>query len=304
MTTILGLLSIVAIAAAIVLVVQLARAGRLRPQVLVGLAVVCAVGLFFMIITDWPTEALSEFWRDHSVVSATATAVLLVGIGFLAFEAVDMHHQELLNNSLTAAGLGGLVDHLVDIDITLSLVQRGSPPDDQRWPGWGQADKPLRWLRADRELLARGTEGEPRPGDPRADQPPVVLPETDIAWRLDLVNEAVRRAMAAMRDWSPVLGRSRLGLRILIKLGGLRMRLLELAESLQDGDLSKAARHLWALRVECSDMALNMEYASGVRSPRPEVLTAPVTGTAWTVPSANDRTVRQKEARRRLLEHS
>jgi hypothetical protein len=130
MITGIGLLAIGAAAAGIAYVVLLARRGQLGPVVLTALSVLCAIVLLAMLITDWPTEALSEFWRDHSVISATASAVLLVGVGFLAFEAVDVHKQELINSNLTAAGLGGLVDILVDIEVALSLVQQDTARGD------------------------------------------------------------------------------------------------------------------------------------------------------------------------------
>lgn len=187
-TAVLAGLVLVALSALALLVVRGARSRQFSPAILVGLAVLCAVALAWMLISDWPTETMSGFWRDHSIVSATASTLLLVGIGFLAFEAVEMQREETFNEQVTSAGTGGVVDHVIDVDVALSLVQRAVPPETVRWPGWNTPDHPLHWLRNNRALLARNTDGTPAAADPRSKLVPAALPGADPAWRGELVD--------------------------------------------------------------------------------------------------------------------
>ena len=129
------------------LVIMLAREGRIQSKYLGALAVVCSIGLLGMLITDWPSEVLARFWADHSVVAGVLSTVLMLGIGFLVFEVRDVNAQEALDNSLTAAGFGGLVDYVVDVEVAMALVAAGSPPDHLWRRKRSKTDRPLRWLR-------------------------------------------------------------------------------------------------------------------------------------------------------------
>lgn len=153
------------------IVVWLAHQGRLSSLTLGALAGACFVGLVAMVVTDWPLEVLAPFWRDHSVLSAVVSTMLLVGVGFLAFEARDAQRQAALDESVTSAGLGGLVDHVVDVEIVLALVGSPHPPSDTTWPGWQVPGRPLGWLRSDRVRLGRLDDGGPSLFDPRAGAP-------------------------------------------------------------------------------------------------------------------------------------
>ena len=97
MTTALALIFIVILGLAIALVVGLAREGRLGPRSLIFLALLCGAGLVAMTLSDWPQQSLATFWAQHSVVSAVLSTLLLVGAGYLSFEARDNVRQRQLS---------------------------------------------------------------------------------------------------------------------------------------------------------------------------------------------------------------
>ena len=66
-----------------------------------------------MTLSDWPNERLAGFWAAHSVLSATLSTLLIVGAGYLAFEARENHEQEALTASLASGAFGGCVDHVI-----------------------------------------------------------------------------------------------------------------------------------------------------------------------------------------------
>ncbi len=204
-----------------------------------------------MTLSDWPSEQLATFWAGHSVLSATLSTLLLVGAGYLAFEARENYEQQAMTSSLAAGAFGGCVDHVLDIDVALSLVRRESAP-----PGAGEG-KPLRWLRAHRDQLVER--------DPRRDEGDAIASVSDDGWRARIVDECVRRLMAGLRDWSPLLSQTRDGIAVLARLASLHNRLLELADELTDGqDLDRCASKLGGVQHECRLLALGLELGSGV----------------------------------------
>lgn len=225
-----------------------------------------------MLLTDWPSGVLAQFWAEHAVLSAVLSSLLLVGVGFLAFEAHDNRVQSELDDSVTAAGMGGVVDHVVDLEVVLALVSAPQPPDYHRWGDWSADGRPLRWLRDRRELLNRLETGGPSLSDPRREEPPSQLAEGKESWRTELIDQCVRRVIAALRDWAPVLGRSRNGQAVLVDLGELRNELLNLQSALADGHMAEACEIAAAVRKECRIIALALEKRSGVHEPRAEVL--------------------------------
>ena len=93
----------------------------------------CAVLLMVLIatdwpLTDWPTTAINEFWDEHGVLSGTVQSVLLFGVGLLSYESGQLRAQERLDESVTAAGLGGIVDHVVDVEVGLAFLSLPRPP--------------------------------------------------------------------------------------------------------------------------------------------------------------------------------
>ena len=255
------------------LVIMLAREGRIRSRYLGALAVVCSIGLLAMLITDWPSEVLARFWADHSVVAGVLSTVLMLGIGFLVFEVRDVNAQEALDNSLTAAGFGGLVDHVVDVEVAMALVAAGSPPDHLWRRKRSKTDRPLRWLRTSRSQLARSTAGGPAPTDPRSriDSEWPLSGKAE-PWRIELVNQCVRRLLAGIRDWAPVVGRSRSGVNALITFAELRNRLLEIETCLRNGDFVAADELVRDVRRRCRVLAYTLEQSSGAKPHRAAVL--------------------------------
>ena len=105
LTTVIAVVALVAFGLVCAFVVRGARRGSIGRRTLIALAALCAAGLVTMTLTDWPAETLDNFWADHSVLSATLSTVLLVGAGFLAFEAQDTLEQQRLTESLATAAL-------------------------------------------------------------------------------------------------------------------------------------------------------------------------------------------------------
>ncbi len=267
-----ALVAVLTAACAVFLLVAAIRFGRVNRRWLVILAFACGCGLLAMLLTDWPLDVLSKFWADHSVLSAVLSSLLLVGVGFLAFEVHDTRVQSELDDNVTAAGMGGIVDHVVDIEVTLALASAPKPPDHVRWGDWSANRRPLRWLRKRRELLNRAEAGGPSPTDPRRHEPPSQIADGAESWRTDLLDQCVRRVIAALRDWAPVLGRSRNGQAVLVDLGKLRNELLKVQAALVAGRISEACRIMARLRRDCRIIALALEMHSGVEQPRAEVL--------------------------------
>jgi hypothetical protein len=271
MTAALSIAAVLAFAAICVYVVVGARHGTFGPRALIALAVACGVSLVVVVITDWPLGSLAEFWADHAIVSALVTSLLLVGAGFLAFEARENVVQSRLSDSLTSTAQAGLVDHLIDVDIALTLAAASDPPP---YEGWDQPTRPLRWLRPVRENLAVAAHVASEGLDPRL-WTGVDLRAGEREWRILLVDQSVRRVMAGMRDWAPVLRGARSGLEVLVRLGELRLALLSLESRLRSGELDCAREELLDLRARVELMALQMEVESMVKVARPELLTSP-----------------------------
>ncbi len=282
MGTVLLVLGAVGFTAVITLVILRARRGLVGERTLLVAAGLCFAALVVMNISDWPWEVLTEFWRDHAVVSATVSTLLLVSVGFLAFEVRDVQQQKTLDDSITAAGHAGLVDYLMGVEVALALVQRSMSPDADGWTDWKKGQPPLRWLRHEPNAarLVPQADGCPHPLDPRTEGGTDALDGVeDESWRLELLDQCVRRVISGIKGWAPVVGRSRMGLETLVAFGKLRNRLLVLADLIdrtnggsQPDDLHEAGRLLTSLRGICRDSALKLE--NGVRVARAEVLGA------------------------------
>src|SRR5919112_602585 len=180
MTALVFVLVEVGIALAVWRLGDRARKQQLTARAAATLAVGCALLLLFQIATDWPltswpTPAINAFWDEHGVVSGTLHSVLLLGVGLLSYEAGQLRTQERLDESITAAGLGGIVDHVVDTEVGLAFLSSPEPPDAHGW-AWSPG-RPLEWLRTGRHRLSRSAAD--RTGDPRTW--PATLPETDDA---------------------------------------------------------------------------------------------------------------------------
>lgn len=268
----LALIALLVLGTLVAVVVVRARAGRLGRQALFGLAALCATGLAVMTISDWPAENLSRFWADHSVLSATLSTLLLVGAGFLAFEARDNLEQAELTESLATAAFGGLVDHMIDVDLALSLLCGRVPPAT-----FDRSGRPLRWLRDERDSYVARLDN-----DPRSRLPTSIVEAPDDEWREQIVDQALRRIMAAMRDWSPLLCQTRQGTAVLVRVGRLRNGLLKLQRQIDEDSLAAASTQAQLLRGECGVLALGLELGSGVavEDVRCGVLTRPVAATA------------------------
>ena len=270
-----GLLFVVEVLAAIGVwqLADRARKQQLTARTATICAAVCGVLLMLQIATDWPltewpSPAINQFWDDHGVVAGTLHSVLLFGVGLLFYEAGQLRAQERLDESVTAAGLGGIVDHVVDAEVGMALLSSPDPPEAHGWSeGWARG-RPLEWLRRDRDRLYR-TAAE-RTGDPRTW--PATLPATaDLQWRRDLIDQCIRRLLVALRDWTPIIGTSRNGTRVLVAIAELRKDLVELEAHLGD-DPQVSEALLVSLRARARLLAYFLELKSGADPLRPEVL--------------------------------
>ena len=250
-----------------------ARKQQLTARTAALFAGACAVLLMLLIVTDWPltdwpTPAINRFWDEHGVLSGTVQSVLLFGVGLLSYESGQLRAQERLDESVTAAGLGGIVDHVVDTEVGLSLLSSPDPPDAHGWSETWATGRPLEWLRRGRERLSRN--GTDRAGDPR--NWPATLPATaDLQWRHDLVDQCIRRLLVVVRDWTPVISTSRNGTRVLVAIAELRKDLVELDAHLAD-DPQDSEPLLVSLRARARLLAYFLEVKSGANPLRPEVL--------------------------------
>jgi len=270
-TAVLFVLVEIGVAVAIWRLGDRARKQQLTARTAALFAGACAVLLMLLIatdwpLTDWPTPALNQFWDEHGVLSGIIQSVLLFGVGLLSYESGQLRAQERLDESVTAAGLGGIVDHVVDTEVGLAFLSSPEPPDAHGWT-WS-AGKPLQWLRQGRDRLHR--HAADRTGDPRTW--PATLPETaDPEWRKELVDQCIRRLLVALRDWTPIIATSRNGTRVLVAIAELRKDLVELEAHLGD-DRQVVEPLLVSLRARARLLAYFLEQKSGADPMRPEVL--------------------------------
>ncbi len=271
MTAFLFVLVEVAIAAAVWRLGDKARKQQLTARGAAVLAGGCALLLMLLIVTDWPltdwpSPSVNEFWDEHSTVTGTLHSILLLGVGLLSYEAGQLREQERLDESVTAAGLGGIVDHLVDTEVGLAFLSSPEPPDAHGW-AWSPG-KPLQWLRQGRDRLSR--DAPDRTGDPRTWA--VSLPAADNPeWRKELVDQCIRRLLVALRDWTPIIATSRNGTRVLVAIAELRKDLVELEAHLGDAP-AVVEPLLVSLRARARLLAYFLELKSGADPLRPEVL--------------------------------
>lgn len=274
--------AVVGAMAALGILVYMAREQLIPHALLRLLTVACAVALLVMLLSDWPFELLADFWADHSVLAGLLSTVLLVALGFLGFEDAEQRRQERLDSSLTAAGLSGVVDHMVDVEVALSLLSLDGPPAYEGWEAWSDpTGKPLRWLRHRRERLFVSSESWPTE-DPRLLGALIPCSEPEV-WRSQLIDQAVRRLSAALRDWSPVIGVSRNGRIMLVAIASVRKDLMRLSAHLDQARGVDAAELLLELRTRCRLLAYYFEKQSQSYPPRPEILTtfAPLSAAEW-----------------------
>lgn len=249
--------------------VHLARTQAISARTVRVLAFACAAALLLMLWTDWPSELLADFWAQHSILAGILSTVLLVGIVFLLFEEKEQRTQDRLDTGLTGAGLGGIVDHLVDVEVALALLSHSEPPRQAGWDQWSADGKPLRWLRSGRERLYRAG-SDVAETDPRRN--PVDLPESSNEWRLHLIDQCVRRLLVALRDWSNLIGVSKNGVVAMLAISELRKDLMKLEGDIKNGSTGEACERISTLRQRARILAYFFEDRSGANPHRLEVL--------------------------------
>lgn len=231
-------------------------------------AALSCLALFIVVnLSDWPGTVLAQFWADHAILAATASTLPLLGVGYFAFEAHDQVAQSHLDTKVAATGRGGVVNHLIDIDVALSLLTWQPSEIKRRWPGYGTDARSLTWLREGRDLLGREEGGGILTTDPRRQS----ISDDFLAgrWHRDLITECVRRVMTGIKEWGPVLGQSSDGQQDLVSLGEVRLTLLPMI----DPTRALVARDVRRLQLRCRALALGFECRSGARQHlRPQLL--------------------------------
>lgn len=273
MTDVILSLFVISVAGAVAVVVHRIRNDRFPVWAVWVTTSLCSVGWLFMLLTDWPLEKLDGFWSRHSVLASSISSMLLVAVVFLLYERSERQRQSLLEDGLSGAGAGGVVDHLVDLEVALALLSAPVDPAHyapDHWAAWNAPTKPLKWLREGRtEILARDGDHTAAPADPRC------LPLTDdliqVPWGLALIDQATRRLLAAMRDWNPLIGSSTKGTHALLVLSEVRKDLMRLHRKYEAAGPSLAA-DVRSLRARLRVLAAHFEDWSGAPHPRDEVL--------------------------------
>lgn len=276
-----SLLSLLMIAAAgaLAVVVSLIRSDRLPRGAILFVTLLCGGGLLTMILTDWPLENLAKFWADHSVLAGVLSSLLLIALVFLVYERTEQKRQDELAEGLSGAGAGGIVDHIIDVEVALALLSAvGNPAmvEPLHWAKWKEPGKPLRWLREGRgEILNSPAEPDrdPRSLSVSSDRP--LAP-----WGQELVDQAMRRLLAAMRDWASLVGASKDGTAALLLLSKIRVDLMklhdlyprEVADQPSKDDRRQAALLVARLRTRLRILARSFEHWSGADRPRRELL--------------------------------
>lgn len=265
-------IGVIVVAVTIGLMVHKIRGDHLSPRTSLIVSVACGVALIVMVLTDWPVESMSRFWADHSVLAGILSSVLLVGLVFLVYEQAERRDQEQRATGLSGAGAGGLVDHLVEVETALALMTSPKSPADlvPAWTGWATSEKPLRWLRESRDVLDGG-ESDPR--TLRLSTQAFIDPR-----RADLVDQAIRRLLAGMRDWTPLLGASDAGISALLILSRARSDLMDIHQQIlsahADADAVEGiVERIMDLRRRLRVLTLCFERWSGAPAYRSEVLT-------------------------------
>lgn len=269
-------LTVIAAAIGIGLLVHRIRLDQLPPWATAAVTIVCGAGLIGMVLTDWPMENLADFWASHSVLAGMLSTLLLVGLVFLVYERAEQAHQDKLADGLSGAGLGGMVDNVVDVETALALVSApGAPAQLQpsHWAQWDTPGKPLRWLREGRQEILTSED------DPR--RLPARLQSAGVpSWAPELVSQSLRRLLSGMRDWSPLIGASQEGTAALLVLSDVRSDLMALQSQLTKGgsvdlsdkDREAVERALDSLRSRLRVLAICFEDWSGAPVRRSEIL--------------------------------
>jgi hypothetical protein len=258
-TQLLGGLAVVVAAGLYYYAVRSARRHVWSTRVLAILSTLSGVVLIAMVLTDWPSEELAHFWADHSIFAAVVSSLLMVSVGYLAFEAGESAKQTELSRSVTSAGLSGFVDHLVDVDIALAMLTNERAPAELDTEG-----RPLRWMRPIRERLQAGGPNPLAPssvGAASAEQP--------LRWRQVIVDQCIRRIIVGMRDWAALVGVSEDGRLALIHLGRFRLALVDVQQNLIEDQFDPTNDRFRNLRSYIQLFAVGMERLSTPNHPRP-----------------------------------
>lgn len=159
---------------------------------------------------------------------------------------------------MATAARSGVVD--VDVDVALALVGADRAVLDEGWLDREDDDRPLRWLREDRLARMAAVNHQPRPGDPRC--LPWKRSIESTVWRRALIDRAIRRISAGLRDWGPLMARSRSGQRDLIAFGDLRVDLLHIERALAADDREVPTSRLSDTQQKCRRLAWRFETTS------------------------------------------
>lgn len=255
MTALLATLVGLALAAAVLVVVKATGQSHLARQLANVGGIVCLVLFVLINVSDWPGGFLNQFWTDHAIVGATVGTLLLAATVFLIYRYRDQQQQDLVDESIVDAGRTALVDRLVEVDVALSLLCAPTEPALCRNVR-RKASHGLEWLEQHRDEAGILVDISWADAHPRVRVH--AQHEHVDGWRLPLLDETVRRVADGVREWGPILMRSRAGERDLVAFANVRLVLVHLDQEAQHGapldlraahDLQRVVRRFACLLV-------------------------------------------------------
>jgi hypothetical protein len=242
-TALLATLVGLALAAAVLVVVKATGQSHLARQLANVGGIGCLVLFVLINVSDWPGGFLNQFWTDHAIVGATVGTLLLAATVFLIYRFRDQQQQDLVDESIVDAGRTELVERLFEVDVALTLIHASTEPDLCHRTEWQRVASGLDWLKehlGDTKVVVDGSWAEL---DTRLRVHAQRLRPDE--WRLPVLDEAVRRVADGVREWGPILLRSRAGELDLVAFANVRVVLEHFAHRLQQGErIDEAAADL------------------------------------------------------------
>lgn len=196
---------------------------------------------------------LGRVWSTHTVWAALVSQALVLGGFFTVWRWRRDQVEAERAKTLSASGMAGIVDHLIDVELCLALAMQ---PDAEK-PDIIHRDKTS--LRAFRDDIAAR-----RLPDIRI-QPVKKAARTtqqDLAWRNDYVDLAVRRVVKGLSTWLALIDRSAPGTAVAGVIAEIRRDLMALRGKLSTGTDNGWVEQAGSIRYKVRLLVLFLERAS------------------------------------------
>lgn len=237
---------------------RLARRGSLYPR---RTATVALLSVFFLGITvsDWPTEILAGFWRDHSMTGTMISGVVLMAIGyFLVEEWIRLADRRRWENVGRVAALGVARIPLYQQRLMWTALYGGvvTPDRDFRFDDYSQ------WA----STFVFGAEPENVEVNHPAEKQLSLLYD-DPTWRV-AVAAGMRELLFGTREliarWAPVLAVSHGGVQLLHDLADEVERINWLHKTLREPSHSTVEQFIAMWATEFANAVYFNEYLIGL----------------------------------------